>query len=201
MRDQIGGGWDAAIELGKSIGGGKGASSGRGATLFVDQSETMVAAIGSNYVQNYLSGGAVEKGVGILTQKRFYFKGRNFYGTGKDTRTMVEEGVVSLEDITFTKFTHVRNVGALMFGLLLVLAAAILFFFLPHGMRFMAGIALVGAAVSFIVYFVHRRSLFFVAFPGGGFAFNIQWYPISDLRDFQRQLHLWKERGNGGQDA
>ena len=50
------------------------------------------------------------------------------------------------------------------------------------------------AAVPFyILYFVKRESMFLVAFPGGGFAFDIRWYPISDIQDFQRQLHLLKD--------
>lgn len=76
MSTQVGGGWDTAVETQDYIpstpSGGKPQG---GKSIFIDQSETAVATIGSNYLQNFLSGGSVEKGVGILTQKRFYFKG------------------------------------------------------------------------------------------------------------------------------
>lgn len=64
-----------------------------GNSIFIDQSERIVATIGSNYLQNFLAGGIVEKGVGILTQKRFYYKGRNFSGAGKGTSSANQEGV------------------------------------------------------------------------------------------------------------
>ena len=79
------GGWDTAIETQNYASSG-GAAPQKGASILVDQSESIVSTIGSNYLQNFLSGGTVSKGVGILTQKRFYYKGRNFSGAGKDMK-------------------------------------------------------------------------------------------------------------------
>ena len=77
------GGWDTAIETQNYASNG-GAAPQKGASILVDQSESIVSTIGSNYLQNFLSGGTVSKGVGVLTQRRFYYKGRNFSGSGKD---------------------------------------------------------------------------------------------------------------------
>ena len=166
-----------------SWGGAGGAGS-----MLVDQSETIMATIGSNYLQNYLSGGGVSKGIGILTQKRFYYKGRNFSGMGKSMSSTTQEGVVSLDDIAFTQFTFTRHIGLLIFAILLTVAGLAL---LP-----LEGIGVIGLIASipfYILYFVKRQTLFMVSFPGGGFAFDVRWYPISDIRDFQRQLHLLKD--------
>lgn len=178
MSTKVGGGWDTAVETQDYIpstpSGGKPQG---GKSIFIDQSETAVAAIGSNYLQNFLSGGSVEKGVGILTQKRFYFKGQNFSGTGKDIQSTTEEGVVSIDDITFTKFSYARPTG-------LLIAAIILTFLV---------VTIPVALYFYIKYFTSRQTLFLVCFPGGSFGFDIRYYPISDIQDFQRQLHLLKD--------
>ena len=167
-------------------------------SIFVDQSETIVASIGSNYLQNFLTGQNVSKGVGILTQKRFYYKGQNFTGQGKEIASSTDEGVVSLEDITFTQFTHTEKTGYLMFAILLSVVGCMLFAMLP-GFGFMfGGIALAASLPFFIMYFTNCQTLFVVSFPGGGFSFNVSWYPIADFRDFQRQLHLLKDQLKNG---
>ena len=189
MGGQIGGGWDTAIESQNCAPSGGTPPKGRNSIL-VDQSESIVSTIGTNYLQNFLSGGTVEKGVGVLTQKRFYYKGKNFSGAGKDTKSATEEGIVSIEDITFTKFTHFRHVGFLAFAVLLTLVGVALMMTPAAPISF---VILIAAVPFYILYFIKRESMFLVAFPGGGFAFDIRWYPISDIQDFQRQLHLLKD--------
>lgn len=189
MGNCTGGGWDTAIEAQDYVPGGGTPPKGRN-SIFVDQSESIVSTIGTNYLQNFFSGGAVEKGVGVLTQKRFYYKGKNFSGAGKDTKSATEEGIVSIEDITFTKFTHFRHTGFLVFAVLLTLVGMVLMMTPAAPISFAI---LIAALPFYILYFVKRESMFLVAFPGGGFAFDIHWYPISDIQDFQRQLHLLKD--------
>lgn len=178
--------------------------------VFVDQGEEIVSTIGSNYLQNFLNGGKVARGVGILTRKRFYYKGKNFTGSGKDLKSSTEEGVVSIDDITFSKFIYNRPTGLLVTAIILLLPVILL---LPRA--FMATAVVEGASegggggipfiyiflplliacvVFFIRYFVSRRTLFVVYFPGGSFGFDIKYYPIADIRDFQRQLHLLKDQ-------
>lgn len=171
------GGWDNAVDTPSVTSSFNAATPQKGNAILVDQSESIVSTIGSGYLQNFLSGGSVEKGVGVLTQKRFYYKGRNFSGAGKDTKSTEEEGVVSIEDITFTKFTYVRHTGLLIAAIILTVLV----------------LSIPAAIVFYILYFTKRETLFLVSFPGGGFSFDIRWYPISDIRDFQRQLHLLKD--------
>ena len=161
-------------------------------SIFIDQDESMTAVIGTNYLQNFMAGGAVEKSVGVLTQKRFYFKGQNFSGSGKETKKTTEEGVVSIEDITFTMFSHTRAIGMLLFAALLLLVSSIGF---PMEQGYLFSVPCwIAAAVSVIMYFVNRRTVFSISFPGGSFGFDIRYYPIADIRDFQRQLHLLKDQ-------
>ena len=64
------GGWDAATDATYRSSPG-GAPAQKGGDILVDPGETVVAAIGSSYLQSFLSGGRVSKGVGVLTEKRF----------------------------------------------------------------------------------------------------------------------------------
>lgn len=160
--------------------------------LLVDQDESMTAVIGANYLQNFLTGGTVEKSVGVLTQKRFYYKGQNLGGTGKAMKHTTEEGVVSIADITFTMFRHTEDFGSLAVGIILALVGLCGMFMGAVG-AIVGSAAIVAAVPFFIVYFTTRQTLFQVSFPGGSFGFDIRYYPIADIRDFQRQLHLMKD--------
>lgn len=161
-------------------------------SVFIDQDESMTAVIGTSYLQNFLIGGTVEKSVGILTQKRFYYKGTNFGGDGKAMKSTTEEGVVSIEDITFTMFRHTQDFGLLAIGIILALVGVCAMFAGDAG-AMISSIALAVSVLLFIIYFASRRTLFWVSFPGGNFGFDIRYYPIADIRDFQRQVHLLKD--------
>lgn len=171
------------------------AAEARNSSMFIDEDETVVASIGSNYMQNYLAGGGLRQGIGILTQKRFYYKGHNFSGQGRGLQRTTDEGVVALEDVTFSMFSFTRHIGLLICGILMALVGLFLFVsfhdtYFPKEFTFGAFLL----AILFIVlYFFKRQTLFLVSFPGGGFAFDVRYYPIADVRNFQRQLHLLKD--------
>ena len=96
-----------------------------------------------------------------MTQKRFYYKGKNFSGAGKDTKSATEEGIVSIEDITFTKFTHFRHTGFLAFAVLLTLVGMVLMMTPAAPISFAI---LIAALPFYILYFVKRESMFLMAF-------------------------------------
>lgn len=162
--------------------------------VFVEEDEQVVAAIGSGYLQNFLNGRRIGKSIGVLTQKRFYFKGRNF----SDLKATAEEGVVDLEDIVSCRFTYIRHIGFLIIGFILALLSVVCLnpdFPIYYKYRTMVVVALlVVAVVFFIEYIVNRQTLFFVSFPGGSFGFDMRYYSVADARNFQRQLYLQKDK-------
>ncbi len=161
--------------------------------IFVDQSESPVAIIGNSYLQNFLTnGGKIEKGYGVLTQKRFYYKGKNYGGSGMNMTSTTEEGVVSIEDIAFTAFVYSRPVGLLICGLLFLIVGGLLSFVQAVFLALLfAGILLV------VLAFINRTTIFQISFPGGSFSFDVRYYPIEDIKDFQRQIHLLKGNRKG----
>lgn len=192
QRNVSAGGWDTAVET-QGYTPNRGAAPQGGNSMLVDQSESIVATIGSNYLQNYLTGGSVKEGIGVLTQKRFYYKGKNYSGSGREMKSTTQEGVVSLDDVTFTMFTFVRHIGFLLVAILLTIATVVCAFVFRYGGAQIAAIPALAAIVFYVLFFVKRTSVFQVCFPGGSFGFDIKYYPIADIRDFQRQLHLLKD--------
>lgn len=158
--------------------------------VLIDPSERILATIGSDFLQSFLSGGNVKNGVGVLTQKRFYYKGHNFSGPAKDLRSVTEEGVVSIEDVVSTSFSYTRYIAVLVYAIFLTVIAVGAFFALPK----VGLVVLLFALLFYVLYFVKRQTLFRVSFPdGNAFTFDVRYYPITDIRNFQRQLHLVKD--------
>lgn len=175
----------------------------KGSEKFVDQSETAVATLGNNYLQNILLGKRVKRGAAILTQKRLYYYGRQFLGKGKATTKNTEETVIPLEEITLTRFVHFQPIGLIVFGILLVIGGVVLGCFLPVSDLFVphliGTIGLVGIGVIPIIKgFAQRTTLFEISYPGGRYFFSVKYYPIADMRDFQRQIHLMRDYFKNG---
>lgn len=94
--------------------------------------ETVQATIGVNYIQNFLSGAGFKNGAAILTDKRLYYFGRSFSKVGREINTASEEGVVSVEDISFTRFVHGSPIS-LLIAAVASFVLAILFFVSIYG--------------------------------------------------------------------
>lgn len=182
---------------------GGGAQRSRNLTnrLFIDPSEELRASIGSNYVQNFLSGGHVGRSVGALSQKRFYYKGKNYNAKSKLLWSTEEEGIVSVEDISYTGFSYTSAIGLLIIGAVLALVGFICLVVSDNaGARIAGGVLMLIGALAFVRYYLSRDTLFIVSFPGGSFGFDTKWYSIADMQDFQRQLHLIKDQLKEGQE-
>lgn len=176
----------------------------KGSGQFVDQSETAVATLGNGYLQNFLLGKKVKRGAAIVTQKRLYYFGKGYLGKGRHTISCQEENIIPLESISQTRFTHLLPVGLLWFGILCLIISAIIcicgFAFadtwntIINNTLFMSMCVLAPVGlVSIIIHFLHRGTTFEISFPGGKYLFPVKYYPIADMRDFQRQLHLMKD--------
>ncbi len=159
--------------------------------VFVDPEETAVATLGSSFTQNIMAGGKVKQGSAVLTQKRLYYRGKLFSGTGRSMMTVEGEYIVSIEDITLTSFLHGESSGGKLFGLLLLLAGAVV----AVPLRLIpVGAVLAAAGLVFLIKgFLGKSTILEVSFPGGRFRYDVKMYPIADMEDFQRQIHLMKD--------
>lgn len=162
------------------------------AEAFIDPTETVRATLGSNFAQNALTTGKVVQGSAVLTEKRLYYKGDLFSGTGKNLMSIKGEYIVPVGDISMTSFVHGENTGVMLVGIVIFLVGLpLLFLFPPAGIVvFLAGI------VFFAKGLLGKTTVFEIPFPGGRFRFDVKWYPIANMREFQRQIHLTKDSLN-----
>jgi len=177
--------------------------------MFVDQSETAVAVLGNNYMQNILLGQTVKQGYAVLTQKRLYYKGTYFSGEGKLKTRTDGECVVPIEDVSMTNFVKAQGpmlqkltaYFMIVCGIILLLVIA--FDMLDRNMKLSEApipliIMCVGIIAAGVVCFFQAlqqgQTDFTISFPGGQLRFNVKWYPMADMQDFQRQIHLMREQ-------
>ena len=70
---------------------------------FIDPSETTRATLGSSFAQNVLAGGKVAQDSAVLTEKRLYYKGDLFSGSGKNLMSIKGEYIVPVEEAEVSK--------------------------------------------------------------------------------------------------
>lgn len=95
--------------------------------ILFDQKEKIVAILGNNVVQKFLSTGVLGEGFAILSDKRLYFRGKCLYKKGKGFYTSHEEKAVDLKDVTGTGFEHINPTYLLAIGVSFITAALIVF--------------------------------------------------------------------------
>lgn len=167
---------------------------------FITSDETVQATIGVSYLQGLMSGAGFKNGAAVLTDKRLYYFGRSYSNVGKGMNTATEEGVISVDDITFTRFVHGSPLWYLFLAIVFALPGVMLF---THsfgstddfaGVIGMVGLlfALFGISL-FVAYFVGRSTVLEISFPGGKYCFDARWHSVSNMREFQRQIHLVKD--------
>ena len=156
---------------------------------FIDSSETAIATLGTNFAQNLLAGGKIKQGSAVLTEKRLYYKGDLFSGTGKNLMSIKGEYIVSVEDISLTSFVYRESTGYKLFGFLLLFIGIVLSFQVPP-----LGVIIALAGILFLIKtFLGKSTIFEISFPGGRFRFDVKLYPITDMQNFQHQIHLVKD--------
>lgn len=152
---------------------------------FLDPSEREIATLGVGYVQNILTGTKVGQSSAILTEKRLYYTGVLFTGAGQ----VSGKHIVPVGDISMTSFIHKNNIWLKWFGVILGIVGISILSKGPLGLL----LILVGVA-CIIKGFLGKATIFEVSFPGGRFRFNINWYSLGDVENFQRQIHVQKDR-------
>lgn len=163
--------------------------------LFVNPDEVQKAVIGSGYLANMLRTGSIGKGFGILTDRRFYFRGKCYYKAGKQFIKKEEERTVDLQDITSSGYIYTRHI------LLAVIAILGLFMLIPFIASLSYNDSAVGALVFgipfdvalWLVYILYKRAIYEVSYAGGSIAIKASSYGIKEIKVFDKQLRLAKD--------
>ncbi len=84
------------------------------AQFFVNASEKYVSSLGNGYILNFLANRSVKRGFAIISDKRVYFRGSCFTGTGKNLVKSDEQRTVDIKDVTGSGFIYRRYLGVLL---------------------------------------------------------------------------------------
>lgn len=169
-----------------------------------DSSENVVAVLGNNTAQTFVSTGVLGNGFAILSDKRVYFKGKCLIRKGKGFYSKVEEKSVDIDDITGTGFVHSQADWAkalyIIFFVLFIMELLVFVIALINGVvGAIAGIVevLISGGLALLFKFLYNRynySAFEISYAGGGIAFDMHWITDVESKEFQRCVNLLKDQ-------
>lgn len=177
--------------------------------VYVEPDEQLLGTLGNGYLENIL-GKRVRKTHALLTDKRVYFQGTFFSGSGKTLQQDIVEKIVDLEDITGTGFKYSKPLGILsaiimlLLPWLLALLNCILDYFFNVGVVHWHNspeVGLVGTIIAIpiaisivlIKYIKNRKTEFILEYAGGAIRFNAKIIGLSNVMDFNKQIRRAKD--------
>jgi hypothetical protein len=173
---------------------------------FYEEDEELIAVLGKGYLQSFLSGQGIQKGSLILTDKRVYFKGKRYERTVGGYKSYYGESNINVHDCVASNRRKVGSSWIISLGTLSIflgLAGDIIY----SGMSWRGdffGWVFVGLFIFLlllIIYFLTRKNLFYIEYPGGAIGTNCGWFSGHEINEFQKALAIQilreKERING----
>ncbi len=161
--------------------------------LIVDPQEQQIAVIGSSCLDSLLRGGGLSKGFGILTDKRFYFKGKCFTKTVSGRVKIDQEYTVDLENITASGFVYIQRYWLLVLAALDLIVGIVCLF--DRYKRAASALGIVACLVFVLIYFLTKRVYYDVYFEGGVVSVDVSKYGgIKEVREFNKSLRMAKDR-------
>lgn len=163
--------------------------------MFVNPDEVQKAVLGGGYLANMIRTGTMSKGFGVLTNRRFYFKGKCFYKVGNHFMKTDEERTVDLQDITSSGFTYTRlflwNVIAVLGMVLFVLLG--IYSGSDSKKQVVAILFGVIDIVFWLIFILFKRAIYEISFAGGSIAIKASSYGMKEIKAFDKKLRLAKD--------
>ena len=166
------------------------------AKLLIEEGEDVIAVLGNNIAQTFISTGVIGKGFSLLSNKRLYIKGKCLVRKGKAVFSKTEEKTVDLNDITGTGFIYNNafwaKIIAIICGVMTIPFAANgllgnMALMPPFCIYFVLGV------IFFAIYKIYNYSAFEISYAGGNIAFDLHWITEKEAKEFQRQVVLMKQ--------
>lgn len=167
--------------------------------MFVNSNEEQKAVIGKGYLHHLIQFGEVRKGFGVLTDRRFYFRGSCFYKIRGNYVKTNEDCTVDVQDITSSGFTYTRYLSLLILTILDAIWLCVLFVIIAdsykismmHMGNFLFALLIDIALIISYIYF--KRVMYEITFAGGSLSIKVPSYNIKEVRDFDKVLHQVKD--------
>jgi hypothetical protein len=173
--------------------------------VFYDKSEKHLGTLGVSYLKNYLTSGAAEKTILLVSNKRLYQKGYAYEKSNASGWVKVRtEKTVDLKDITGTSMISIRPIALLI----AFIAVGLIFSIIPMfsktngaagsnggGIMFIIIFTLIG----FLIYSFYKRKYFVVEYAGGYIAANSSSYSENEIANFQKLISNIKDANQSDQ--
>ena len=162
--------------------------------MFASPDERLVSVLGNNIAQTFFATGTIGKGFAVLSDRRVYFKGKCLQRTGKRFSAVHEERVVDVSNVTGTGFVHTKPVWLLVISIVLFVLAAVYFVVSVANLAFIGLLAVLlfgGLGGLFLwLYNSRKRTIFEIAFAGGGIGLDASWIDAQEAEFFQKNIRL-----------
>ena len=162
--------------------------------MFASPDERLVSVLGNNIAQTFFATGTIGKGFAVLSDRRVYFKGKCLQRTGKRFSAVHEERVVDVSNVTGTGFVHTKPVWLLVISIVLFVLAAVYFVVSVENLAFIGLLAVLlfgGLGGLFLwLYNSRKRTIFEIAFAGGGIGLDASWIDAQEAEFFQKNIRL-----------
>lgn len=166
--------------------------------IFASPDERLEAVLGTHAAQNFFTTGVLGNGFIILTDRRVYFRGRCLRREGKRFIYMREDRTVDVENVTGTGFVHFDHIWMKVVGIILAVFTAYIFigtlFSLDDSDAWIFALVALGLGLATAFFFwrykATKRTVFEVAFAGGGFGLGMRWMSPEESANFQKCIKL-----------
>lgn len=189
---------------------------GKFKNLFMSPNEKLVAVLGNSYIENFFQNGSVKNGFAVVSDKRAYFQGNNYYiSHDAKGRTKViknqQSRTVDLKDVTGTGVDSYANIAWKIWGIisliLLVLGLVSFRSMTAHAASEpistasqaspMASLVIILLTFPIFCFFMYQRSkvsLITIQYAGGEIGFDKKWFTQQEIDLFEKQIRVAKDR-------
>ena len=158
--------------------------------MFVSNDEQARRVIGGGFLDNWIQSGGLNKGFGVLTNRRLYYRGKCFHKLGGGYVRTKEDCIVDLQDITSSGFLYTQHIWMLLLAIVGFIA---LFYTLFSDAKEAAPYIFIVSVLLLAAYFIFRSTMYTVTFAGGSLSIKASSYGIKDLKAFDKELHQAKD--------
>ena len=161
---------------------------------FHSPDEKLVAILGRGYLQSFITGHGLTKGLLLLTDRRLYQKGKRYNRTPNGGwSSFTGSAVVDVNDITGTSYLSLNPFGLLWASI--ISGILVIAFMYQYGLDslFEGSFIIVLLPLALLMfYFLQKKRLFVVEYGGGSIALDANWFSQAELNEFQKHISLIK---------
>jgi len=178
---------------------------------FCSPDEHQITTLGTGYIANFISKGAVEESGATLTNRRIYFSGTTFMFNEKGQLFSIkEQKIVNVRDITGVGYKIFSPIQYIIAGVTSLILGAIVMMMTMEEVRqgwgahgatirissiggWSMGAGAIFLIVCIFLYFNYRKTLLSIEYAGGNISYDARWLDSGEQDVFIRNIHLAKD--------